>query len=99
MMFVVTLTYVVDPSEVDAIRPDHVAWLKRQFAAGAFVASGRRQPPIGGVILAGNISRAELDRALAGDPYAQQGVAAYEIVEFVPSSAAAGFEGLLEPPR
>jgi uncharacterized protein YciI len=41
-IFVVTLTYQVDLSEVDAALPEHVAWLDQQYADGVFVASGRQ---------------------------------------------------------
>ncbi|WP_323916952.1 YciI family protein [Aeromonas caviae] len=47
-MFVVTLTYVKPLAEIDALIPAHIAWLERQYAAGHFLASGRRVPRIGG---------------------------------------------------
>ena len=50
-MFVVTLTYVKPLAETDALIPAHIAWLERQYAAGHFLASGRRVPRVGGVIL------------------------------------------------
>jgi len=46
-MFMVALTSLVDLSEVDAVLPEHVAWLDQQYADGVFVASGRQVPRVG----------------------------------------------------
>jgi uncharacterized protein YciI len=51
-VFVLLLSYVKPLEEVDALMREHVAWLRRHYDAGRFVASGRRIPRTGGVILA-----------------------------------------------
>ncbi|QEL57605.1 YciI family protein [Chromobacterium paludis] len=94
-MFVVSLTYTAPLSDVDALLPAHVQWLKQAYADGLFVASGRKVPRDGGVILARG-ERAALEARLAQDPFAQGGVARYDIIEFVPSMAAPGLESLTE---
>ncbi len=93
-MFVVTLTYTADLSEIDAALPDHVAWLEEQYAAGVLVASGRRVPRVGGVLLATAADRGDLDRRLATDPFRRRGLAEYEVVEFVASKVADGLARL-----
>src|SRR5690349_19623601 len=93
-MFVVTLTYVADISEVDAEEEAHLAWLDSQFADGVFVASGRRIPHHGGVILAVGVEREELNRRLSLDPYAEKLLADYTVVEFDPTRVAPGYEKL-----
>jgi uncharacterized protein YciI len=98
-MFVITLTYKVPLDEVDRHLPAHVEWLGRQFAAGAFLASGRQVPRTGGVIPAGAVGRERLDAILAEDPYRLNGVADYQIVEFVPGTVAPGLEKLQDPAR
>lgn len=40
-MFIVTLTYLLPLPELDALMPQHVAWLKEHYDAGLFLASGR----------------------------------------------------------
>lgn len=95
-MFVVTLTYLTDLDRVDEVLPDHLAWLDRQYADGVFLASGRRVPRTGGVILAAGVDRPELDRRLATDPFAERGVAEYEVTEFVASRVAEGLERMRE---
>src|SRR5665811_2461756 len=72
-MFMVTLTYLVDLSEVDAALPEHVAWLDQQYADGVFVASGRQVPRVGGMILVAGTSREDLERRLALDPFGRLG--------------------------
>ena len=94
-MFMVTLTYLVDLSEVDAALPEHVAWLDQQYADGVFVASGRQVPRVGGMILVAGTSREDLERRLALDPFGRLGLAEHAVVEFVPSRVADGLEQLL----
>ena len=95
-MFIVSLTYTSPLEEVDIHLEAHVAYLKEEYANGSFVASGRKVPRTGGVILSRLDSRAELEAVLAKDPFAQAGIAEYEITEFVASMAASGFENLKE---
>lgn len=71
-MFVVSLNYLKSLPEVDQHLEAHVAWLKAQYAAGRFIASGRKVPRTGGVILARGTCRAELESWLAADPFARR---------------------------
>ncbi|MGY4101681.1 YciI family protein [Nocardia sp. R16R-3T] len=87
-MFVVILTYTADLGTIDSLIAEHAAWLDANYAAGVFVASGRRVPRTGGVILADAGSRAQLDAVLKQDPFGVAGVATYEVVEFVPTKTA-----------
>ena len=51
-MFVVLLNYEKPLEEIDDLMSDHMAYLRRCYASGVFLASGRREPRTGGVILA-----------------------------------------------
>jgi uncharacterized protein YciI len=51
-VYIVILTYIKPLDEIDAAIPAHVEWLKKGYAEGIFLASGRRIPRNGGVILA-----------------------------------------------
>ncbi len=97
-MHVVTLTYVAPLADIDSALTDHIAWLDENYADGTFLASGRRDPRVGGVILVGDISRADLDQRLARDPFGQRGLAEYAVTTFYPSRAATGLESLITPP-
>lgn len=84
-MFIVSLTYDVPLTEIDAHLGAHRAFLDRHFATGAFLASGPKEPRTGGVILAAVASREELDGILAEDPFRQNGLARYAVEEFRPT--------------
>ena len=94
-MFVVSLTYKVPDEIVDFHRPGHMAWLKDAFDGGIFLASGRRVPATGGVLLS-KVDRATLDASLAEDPFYSNGVADFEIIQFTATSVAEGYENLLD---
>lgn len=91
-MFVVSLTYHQPIGVVDALTESHKDWLKKYYAQGVFIASGRKVPRTGGIILAKSITRAELDNILAEDPF--NAVANYNVIEFVPSMAIESVEAL-----
>ncbi|MEV6527290.1 YciI family protein [Longispora sp. NPDC051575] len=87
-MFVVSLTYLVPLERVDALLAEHVAWLDRHYGAGVFLASGRKEPRTGGVILAVAGSRAEVEEIVAADPFAVHGIARHEVTEVLVTRAA-----------
>ncbi|MFF7007054.1 YciI family protein [Streptomyces fimicarius] len=82
-MFVLELTYTAPVERVDALMREHIAWLDEQYAAGVFIASGRKNPRDGGVILAVGDDRAAIERIAAADPFAEHQVCAYRITEFI----------------
>lgn len=94
-MYIVSLTYLKPLDVIDALLEAHVTWLKSQYAAGTLLASGRKSPRTGGVILARAAGREALDEILAGDPFHQAGAAGYEVTECALSMAAEGLEGLI----
>ncbi len=94
-MFLFLLTYVKSISEVERLLPEHIRYLEKQYRAGRFLCSGRKVPRTGGVILCHFPSREEAAEAMAEDPFFKEGIAQYELVEFVPSKASEGFQKLL----
>ncbi len=94
-MFIVTLTYLKPVEEIDALMHDHVEWLKNGYAEGLFIASGRRLPRTGGVILARSGDEQALRERLARDPFVIHGVARADVVEFTASMTAPGAEVLI----
>ncbi|MFD7862927.1 YciI family protein [Streptomyces sp. NPDC057682] len=82
-MFVLELSYTAPLDRVDAVMAEHVAWLDAQYAAGVFVASGRKNPRDGGVILAVGDDRETIVRLTETDPFAVHGVCAYRVTEFI----------------
>jgi len=93
-MFIVTFTYLKPVADVDALMPGHIEWLDKGYADGLFVASGRRIPRTGGVILARSGDEAGLLAFLAQDPFAIHGAARFDVVEFMATKTAPGAEVL-----
>lgn len=84
-MFIAVLVYKVPIEEVEKHLNEHVEFLKEQYEAGNFIASGRKVPRTGGVILSNMKSKNEFEEVLAKDPFKINVVADYEIIEFVPT--------------
>ncbi|WP_329199754.1 MULTISPECIES: YciI family protein [unclassified Streptomyces] len=95
-MFIMELTYTAPLEAVDAQMDAHIAWLDRYYASGVFLASGRKVPREGGVILAGGISRSEAEEITAGDPFVVAGVCSYRITEFVATKTSAELAAVRE---
>lgn len=87
-MFVISLDYIKPLSEVDTFAAEHREFLERYYASGHFLASGRKEPRTGGVIIAVGKTKAEMEEIIRHDPFHREEIARYEIVEFRPTMAA-----------
>jgi uncharacterized protein YciI len=95
-MFVIELEYIADLSEIDARMPEHVAWLKKHYAAGRFLVSGRKIPRDGGIILAVGESREQIEQLVQEDPFITHGLARSRVIEFRASQRAKNIDRLIE---
>ncbi len=95
-MFIVSLTYIVDLEKVDEGLPLHVDYLKNQYKKGNFIASGRKIPRTGGIILSKLDSIEKLEEVLNQDPFKVNNLAEYKIEEFIPSMTSDNFVNLKE---
>lgn len=95
-MFIVSLTYIVDLEKIDKILPLHVEYLKKQYGRGNFIASGRKIPRTGGIILSKLDSLEKLQKVLNQDPFKINNLAKYDIQEFIPSMTSGEFINLKE---
>jgi uncharacterized protein YciI len=86
MFFVVLVHYTAPLAAVDAIRSAHIEHVERYAREGVFHAWARRDPPVGGVLVAVAADRATLEAIVAEDPYVRGGVARAEIVAFSPAN-------------
>jgi uncharacterized protein YciI len=87
-MFVIELIYKADLAEIDAHMTLHVDFLKKYYAAGHFVVSGRKIPRDGGIIVAVGKSRAQIEAIVEEDPFHRHGLADFRIIEFRASQRA-----------
>jgi len=81
-MFLIELTYKVPLAEIDAHMKAHVVFLKKYYASGQFLVSGRKIPREGGIILALGKSRDQIETIMKEDPFCLNGLADFRIVEF-----------------
>ena len=87
-MFIVSLEYIKGLAEVEACLPEHIAYLERYYKEGIFLMSGRKKPRTGGIILVKADHREQVERLVQEDPFHREGVAEYQITEFVSTKTA-----------
>ena len=84
-MFIAILTYKKPLEEVDRFLQAHRDYLAEHYTAGDFIASGPQTPRVGGVIMIKAKNRTAVDAIIAKDPFNINGIADYQIVEFIPT--------------
>lgn len=84
-MFIVLLRLSANKARAAQFMEGHIAWLKRGFDDGMFLLAGSLQPNLGGGVLAGNISLADLHARVNEDPFVVEGIVSAEILEIAPS--------------
>jgi len=95
-VFVIELNYKAALSEIDAHMAAHVAFLKKYYAAGHFLVSGRKIPRDGGVILAVGKDREQIEAIVREDPFHALGLADFRVVEFRASQRASDIQERIE---
>jgi uncharacterized protein YciI len=74
----------------------HVGFLKKYYAAGNFLVSGRKIPRDGGIIVAVGKSRRHIEAIVEEDPFYTHGLADFRIVEFRASQRANDIQKRIE---
>lgn len=87
-MFIVELTYKAPLEKIDAQMRPHMAFLRKYYAAGNFLISGRQNPRTGGIVVAMAESRERIEAIMAEDPFCRHGLAEVRIIEFRASQRA-----------
>ncbi len=87
-MFIIELIYKVPLTEIDAHMSAHVKFLKKHYASGHFLVSGRKIPRDGGIIVAVGKSRDEIEAIARADPFCARGLADFRVIEFRASQQA-----------
>jgi uncharacterized protein YciI len=81
-VFIVELIYKAELGAIDRAMRAHMAFLKKHYAAGTFVVSGRKVPRDGGIILAVGKSRQDIEAIAKEDPFCKLGLAEFRVIEF-----------------
>jgi uncharacterized protein YciI len=95
-MFIIELTYKASLTEIDAHMAAHVAFLKKYYASGNFVVSGRKIPRDGGIIVAVGRDRQLIESIIKEDPFYAHGLADFRIIEFRASQRADDIQKRIE---
>ena len=95
-MFIVSLSYKKDITEVEKFIELHRDFLVKQYADKKIIFSGRKNPRTGGVILFRNVNKEALTNLLKQDPFYQNEIADYDITEVIPTSYDQDFACFIE---
>jgi len=87
-MFVIELTYKAPLPAIDASMRSHMKFLKKYYAAGNFLVSGRKIPRDGGIILAVADNREQIEAIAREDPFYARGLSDFRVIEFRASQRA-----------
>lgn len=94
-MYAILIHYEKPLAEIEKQVAAHRAYLDKWYQAGALIASGPQNPKTGGMILARQMERSELEEIIRNDPYSLNHLASYQIIEFSPVKYAKEFEVFL----
>lgn len=94
-MFIFVLTYQKPLSEVEKYLGMHRTYLDINYKAGHFIASGAQEPRTGGIILCRAATKELAQEIMKSDPFYINKVATYDVIEFIPTKYADGFQRLL----
>jgi len=94
-MFIINLNYIVPLEELDQHMAAHVKYLHKYYGKNIFIASGRKVPRTGGIILAMADSKAEVEGIIKEDPFYKHELAEFDITEFLTSQYHPDLKGLL----
>jgi uncharacterized protein YciI len=86
-MFIIDLHYIVPLEQLDSHMTEHVKFLQKYYKQNVFVASGRKVPRTGGIILALAKSREIVDEIIKEDPFYIHNLAKFNVTEFMTSQS------------
>lgn len=84
-MFIINLHYIVPLDELDKHMNAHVTFLQKYYKQNVFVASGRKVPRTGGIILALADSKEQVEEIISEDPFFRHKLAEFSVTEFLTS--------------
>lgn len=95
-MYIINLSYKVPLDEIERYLVEHVEYLDEQYALGNFLASGRKNPRTGGVILARVTDKSKVMEIINKDPFKMYDLADFEVTEFIPTKTCKDLDFLKE---
>ena len=95
-MFIINLNYIVPLEKLDVHMTEHVKFLQKYYKANVFIASGRKVPRTGGIILALAKTKDEIEAIMKEDPFYVHKLADVTITEFQTSQTHPEFKKMLK---
>ncbi len=93
-MFIVSLNYIASLEQIDAHMGDHMKFIRKYYKLNKFIASGRKVPRTGGIILVHAGSKDEVETIMKEDPFCAHKLAEITITEFQTSQVHPDLKGL-----
>ena len=94
-MIIIELTYKKPLDDVNELLQEHRDFLDKYYGEKLFLASGPKNPRNGGIILSMG-DQSTINKILQEDPFYQNKVAEYKIIEFEPNKYSDGFKNILK---
>lgn len=94
-MFLILLQYVRPLAAIDHYMNAHQEFLDKYYQRGIFIFSGKRHPRTGAIILCRAKNLREVESIISEDPFDQNSLAMYDIIEFQPTQCVSGIEDFL----
>jgi uncharacterized protein YciI len=94
-MFIIDINYTASLEEIDKHMFDHVKYLQLHYDNNLFIASGRKVPRTGGIILCIANSEKEVNVIINDDPFFIYKLAEFKVTEFLTSQVHPELENLL----
>jgi len=94
-MFIIDLHYIVPLEELDKHMEAHVQYLDKYYKQNIFIASGRKVPRSGGIILALAESVEAVEQIITEDPFHKYHLAEFKITQFLTSKSHPDLRNLL----
>lgn len=85
-LYIISLKYTVPVELIDRHMEAHKEFLKKYYAKGNFIVSGRKEPRTGGIIIAKTTDMTALQNIIKEDVFFQKELAEYAITEFKPTT-------------
>ncbi|NIF04308.1 GTP cyclohydrolase [Chryseobacterium sp. Tr-659] len=95
-MFIISLIYKSSIEDIERLIPQHNIFLNKHYESGLFIASGRKEPRTGGIIIANASSRNEIEKIISEDPFYIYEIADYDVTEFIPSKYNENFKTFIK---
>lgn len=94
-MIIIELTYKKSLGEVNELLQAHRDFLDKYYKKNIFLISGPKNPRNGGIILSMQ-AQATINEIIKEDPFYQEGIADYRVIEFEPTKFSDNFVSLLQ---